>query len=136
MAAKSLAALATMIGEPAAAPAGAGWRAVAELLTQTRISTLAKAERKTWPNSWASGMPSRTRGRDRATQARKFFRPMPGSITTGTAPSLNRAKTAAMSGRPCFTITSTRSPWCTPRPRSRATQASTSVSSSRKESVR
>ena len=84
----------------------------------------------------ASGMPSSTRGRERATQARKFFRPMPGSMMTGTAPSLNSAKAAAMSGRPCRTITNTRSPRCTPRAVSFATHASTSASSSANESVR
>ena len=38
----------------------------------------------------AKGMPTRTVGRDRLTHERKDLNPMPGSITMGTAPDLNR----------------------------------------------
>jgi hypothetical protein len=62
----------------------------------------------------ASGIPTTALGRVRFTHARKLEIPIPGSMMTGTAPSLKSAKAAAISGRPGFTMTSVRSPRSTP----------------------
>ena len=85
-----------------------------ERLAATRTRTERKDGRKRRLTSRARGMPTSARGCDRATQERKLRRPIPGSITTGTAPSLNRANTEARRGRPCRTMTSVRSPRLTP----------------------
>src|ERR1035438_4760139 len=99
-------------------------RAVCEELTRTRTSTLRKARLHTRERNWAKGTATSARGRERATQERKFPSPIPGSMTTGTAPILNSANTEATSGRPGRTITRARSPRRTPPSASRERQAS------------
>ena len=57
---------------------------------------------------------------------------MPGSMMTGTAPSLNRANTEAIRGSPGLTMTSARSPRATPFALSLAHHASVSPRSPEK----
>src|ERR1017187_4291309 len=102
-------------------------RAVCEELTGTRTSTLRKARLHTRERNWAKGTATSARGRERATQERKFPSPIPGSMTTGTAPILNSANTEATSGRPGRTITRGRSPRRTPLSASRERQPSPRV---------
>ena len=60
-----------------------------------RTSQLAKGRRTKVPTACTIDSAIIARGWVRSMQLRTFFKPMPGSTSTGTAPSLNRAKATA-----------------------------------------
>ena len=77
----------------------------------------------------ASEMPMNAPGSDSFTQLPKFFIPMPGSISTGTAPALNSAKVSAKKSRLGRTISTVRTPGPIPALSNPRASKSLSVSS-------
>ena len=109
-----------------AAPSRSSWWAgrpqprPGQLPTVTRRRTLPKALGNRRESSTATGSPIKAVGCIEATQRKKPARPMPGSMSTGTAPTLNTAKTKGMKRRLGLMSRLTRSPGPTPwatRPR-------------------
>ena len=82
--------------------------------TVTVRSTVRKALGNSLRSAWASEMPMKAVGSVSATHCKKAVRPIPGSISTGTAPTLASAKVTAMKSTPGRIIISVRSPGLRP----------------------
>ena len=89
--------------------------------------------RKIRAKNLAKGIPMSASGLVLFTHRKKFLRPMPGSITTGQAPSKKSANTLTMSSYPGRTMTKTLSWGLMPRLRRKREHAATSFSNSAKE---
>jgi hypothetical protein len=72
--------------------------------------TVLKARGKSLRRACAAEMPMKATGSVSVTHCRKALRPLPGSISTGTAPTLARAKVTAIISTPSGPIIRVRSP--------------------------
>jgi len=104
--------------------------------TVTRILIVSFPQPSSRRAKCALGMPMKASGSASARQPFMFFAPMPGSMKTGTAPALKRAKVRANSSGDGGTSNATRVPRVMPTLSSPAAIQSLSWSSSRKERLR
>lgn len=100
--------------------------AIGPAVTRTRAD---RAQPSTSRARCASGTPMNPSGSASARHPPMRLGPIPGSISTGTAPALNSPKVSAKRSRPGFTSTATRLPF--PSPSRRSPSAILVLSSSR-----
>ncbi len=78
--------------------------------TVTAVLTVRKACGRSTRAACASGIAMKASGAASSMQPRRFARPMPGSIRTGTAPSFKSAKVRLKNSSPGLTISTVRVP--------------------------